>query len=304
MNRNFDIYLYGMTLLSTSHLLAGDFPQLDTYGEIRESHTLPGGETGTAAVVLASLGCSVKIDGNWQGTETSDRLKTFYSPIGVDTSRFYLDSTFPGLQDFVLIDRHSRTAFGRFQAYFSDSVKRWSEPQREDVQNACVVGIDPYFGEQSLRAAEYCRELGRKFVTIDCRHDSGLNRFCAVNTVSHEFLDQNYPGEDIADVYKKYTDEAQGLIIFTFGVKNLMYGRRGEAPKSFAPYRVDAVSTLGAGDTFKAGTAYAVIKGMEDEGIVRFASAAAASACSEYPVYEHPPTLEKINSIIKSRGGF
>jgi hypothetical protein len=59
-----DVYLYGMTLLSSSYVLAGDFPELDTYGEIRENYTLPGGETGTCAVVLKSLGCSVMIDGN------------------------------------------------------------------------------------------------------------------------------------------------------------------------------------------------------------------------------------------------
>jgi sugar/nucleoside kinase (ribokinase family) len=301
MNHKFDVYLYGMTLLSSSHLLASDFPALDTYGEIRESHTLPGGETGTCAAVLRSFGCSVKIDGNWQGTETYGKLMELYGRIGVDASRLRLDETFSGLRDLVLIDRRSRTAFGTFQAYFADPLKRWSEPRKEDIEDAAVVGIDPFFFEQSLQAARYCRELGKKFVTIDCRHDSDLNRFSEVNAVSNEFLSQNYPGEEIGEIYKKYTGEACGLVIFTFGVKNLLYGRRGQRPKSFAPYRVEAVSTLGAGDTFKAGAIYAVLKGMDDEGVVRFASAAAAAACMDYPIFEKPPTLKKINGIINGR---
>ena len=302
MKNKYDIYLYGMTLLSSSYLLAGDFPPLDAYGEIKENHLLPGGETGTCAVVLANLGCRVKIDGNWQGTDTYDKLEAFFGRIGVDASRMRLDKTFGGLQDVVLIDRHSRTAFGKFQAYFGDTVKRWNSPQKEDIANAAVVGLDPFFGEQSAQVARICRELGKKFVTIDCRHDSGLNAFSEVNVVSNEFLSQNYPGEDIGRLFLKYAEAAGGLVIFTFGVKNLLYDRKGEEPRSFAPYKVAAVSTLGAGDTFKAGALYAVFKGMDDLGIVRFASATAASACRDYPIYHNPPTLEKINEIISGRG--
>jgi sugar/nucleoside kinase (ribokinase family) len=301
MSPKYDIYLYGMTLLSSSFLLAGDFPALDTYGELKENHTLPGGETGTCAVVLRSLGCSVKIDGNWQGTETYDKLMEFMGRIGVDSSRLYLDETFDGLQDYVLIDRRSRTCFGKFAAYFSNPVKRWNEPRKEDIEAAAAVGLDPFFGGQSALAARYCKELGKKYVTIDCRHDSEMNAYAEVNVVSNEFILQNYPGEDIRELHCRYTDASSGLVIFTFGVKNLLYGRRGQEPRSFAPYKVEAVSTLGAGDTFKAGAVYAVFKGMDDPELVRLASAAAAAACSEYPIYHKPPTLEKIEKIISSK---
>jgi hypothetical protein len=93
----------------------------------------------------------------------------YMSRAGVDVSRLYFDEAFEGLQDLVLIDRHSRTAFGKFQAYFGESVKRWSEPRKEDIEDAAVVGIDPFFFGQSTQAARYCKELGRKYVTIDCR---------------------------------------------------------------------------------------------------------------------------------------
>ena len=57
-----DIYLFGMTLLTTSHLLDEDFPALDTYAEISESHRLPGGETGAAGggwgLLLIEAGCA------------------------------------------------------------------------------------------------------------------------------------------------------------------------------------------------------------------------------------------------------
>lgn len=297
----YDIYLYGMTLLTSSHLLAGDFPALDTYAEIKRSYVLPGGETGTCAVVLASLGCSVKIDGNHQGYNTYDRLRDFYRGIDVDASRLKLDTEFEGLQDLVIIDMHSRTVFGKFQAYYGDPVKRWNAPVKEDIANAAVVGLDPFFGEQAEQAARFCKELGKKYVTIDCRYDSQMHRYSAVNAVSHEFLDENYPGEDMQALFAKYTDATDGLVIFTFGVKNLLYGRRGQEPQYFPPYKVDAVSTLGAGDTFKAGAVYGLFMGFSDSEIVRFASAVAAVACSSYPIALNPPTIEKINELIDSR---
>lgn len=63
------------------------------------------------------------------------------------------------------------------------------------------------------------------------------------------------------------------------------------------PYKVDVVSTLGAGDSFKAGAIYALYKGMSDSEIVSFASATAAVACSNFPIAVNPPTLDKISAL-------
>jgi len=62
-----DIYLYGMITCTTALLLRGNFPQADTYSEVKEKHFFPGGETGGTATILASLGCKVKMDGNHTG---------------------------------------------------------------------------------------------------------------------------------------------------------------------------------------------------------------------------------------------
>lgn len=52
----YDVYLHGMILKTNSFLLKDKYPIADTYGEIREKYELPGGETGTCATVLSSLG--------------------------------------------------------------------------------------------------------------------------------------------------------------------------------------------------------------------------------------------------------
>ena len=39
-----DVYVYGMTVLSTIHQLKDDYPEADTYQEIEQTFLMPGGE--------------------------------------------------------------------------------------------------------------------------------------------------------------------------------------------------------------------------------------------------------------------
>lgn len=75
---NDSVYLYGQILGTHSFFLKDGFLRPDEYSEISEKYFLPGGETGTAATVLASLGEKVKIDGTHIGTQVAGMLKKFY----------------------------------------------------------------------------------------------------------------------------------------------------------------------------------------------------------------------------------
>ena len=74
-----EVYLFGQILGTHSFLLKDGFLKPDEYSEIGEKFFLPGGETGTAATVLSSLGISVRMDGTWIGTEVAPMLKAFYA---------------------------------------------------------------------------------------------------------------------------------------------------------------------------------------------------------------------------------
>ena len=81
-----DVYLFGQILGTHSFLLKDGFLKPDEYSEIKEQYFLPGGETGTAATALNSLGVTVRIDGTWIGTEVAPMLRDFYAGTGVDLS--------------------------------------------------------------------------------------------------------------------------------------------------------------------------------------------------------------------------
>jgi len=78
----------------------------------------------------------------------------------------------------------------------------------------------------------------------------------------------------------------------------MIYGRKGQPMKKMKPFTVEVKSTLGAGDTYKAGCIYGLLHGMTDDEIVRFASACSAIAISRFPLPLNPPTMEEIKAML------
>ena len=295
---NNDAYLFGQILGTHSFLLKGGFLKPDEYSEIEEQFFLPGGETGTAATVLASLGVSVIMDGTWIGSEVGPMLKEFYAGKTVDLSALNFDFQDPGVMDYVVIAGQVRSPMGRFQSLFSSGKKWWNTPKEEDIACCKAAAIDPYFGGDSLKGAELCLKHGIPYVTIDTRHDSFLHQHSAINVISHECLDQTYPGMDPETVMEQMKQGTDGLTILTQGGGDMLFGRKGEETHRIPAYDVEVKSTLGAGDTFKAGCVYALLHHMSDTETVRFAGACSAVAISRFPLPLHPPKPEEVRRIM------
>lgn len=293
-----DVYLYGMTVFSTVHLLEGAYPEADSYGEIRKTYRIPGGETGNSAIILSRCGLKVKIDGPFLGTETRDGISSFCQRFGIDCSGMVYEPSYEGLKDMVLVDRETRTVFGSFGSYFREG-KRWSDFDSEAVLASRIVSIDPFFAEISQRLAAYCHLKGKPYVTIDCEPGSELHRHAAAVVISNEFIRNRFADVEIDALYERYVEAGEGLVIFTFGSKDMLYGRKGSGMKRLQPFKVDVAGTLGAGDTFRGGVVYGVLNGYSDTDIVKFAAATAASVCRRFPMALNPPTLEEIKELAR-----
>ena len=298
MKNEAEVYLFGQILGTHSFLLKDGFIQPDEYSEIGEHYFLPGGETGTAATVLDALGVSVRMDGTWIGMEVWPMLSSFYAEKQVDFSPLHFWEDDPGVMDYVVIAGLVRSPMGRFRTLFSTGKRWWSIPKEEDIAGCKAAAIDPFFREESRLAAEICVHREIPYVTIDSRHDSFLHRYAAVNVVSKECTANDYSGmhpEAIMELMQRGTD---GLTILTQGSGDMLYGRKGEKIHRMHPFDVDVRSTLGAGDTFKAGCVYALLKGLPDEEMVRFAGACSAVAISRFPLPLNPPRLEEVRKMI------
>ncbi len=296
---NADVYLFGQVLGTHSFLLKDGFLQPDEYSEISEQYFLPGGETGTAATVLDSLGVPVRMDGTWIGAEVAPMLKAFYAGKRVDLSPLRFVGDDPGVMDYVIIAGLVRSPMGRFQTLFSSGKRWWNIPKEEDIAGCKAAAVDPYFGEESLLAAELCCCHKIPYVTIDCPHDSVLHRHAAVNVVSRECTARHYAGLAPESVMELMQRETDGLTIITQGGGEMLYGRRGGEICRMKPFSVEVRSTLGAGDTFKAGCVYGLMHGMEDGELVRFASACSAIAISRFPLPLNPPKPEEVRKLLQ-----
>ena len=303
MNTKPDVYLFGQVLGTHSFLLKGGFLQPDEYAEIQAQYFFPGGETGTAATVLDSLGVSVRMDGTWIGTEVAPMLQAFYRNKQVDLSALHMWKDDPGVMDYVVIAGLARSPMGRFQALFSSGKRWWSIPQEKDIAGCKAAAIDPFFGNESLLAMEICRRHGIPYVTIDSPHDSPLHQHAAVNVVSKECTGQHYAGMQPEAVMERMMETAEGLTILTQGGGDMLYGRKGGVIHRMKPFSVEVKSTLGAGDTFKAGCVYGLLHEMPDEDLVRFASTCSAVAISRFPLPLYPPRLEEVQAVISAAEG-
>lgn len=298
MGNTSEAYLFGQILGTHSFLLKDGFLKPDEYSEIKEHYFLPGGETGTAATVLSSLGVSVKMDGTWIGTDVAPMLKDFYADKSVDMSLLHYMEDDPGVMDYVVIAGLVRSPMGRFQTLFASGKRWWGVPKEEDIKGCKAAGIDPFFGDETMLAAEICHKNGIPYVTIDSPHESDLHKMAAVNVVSKECTGEHYAGMTPEEIMSLMQSTADGLTIITQGGGDMLYARKGEEIHRMKPFSVEVKSTLGAGDTFKAGCVYGLLHGMKDEELVRFASACSAVAISRFPLPLNPPKLEEVRKII------
>ena len=299
MKQKAEAYLYGQILGTHSFLLRDGFLEPDEYAEIREQYFLPGGETGTAATVLDSLGVPVRFDGTKIGTEVAPMLKAFYAEKQVDLSSLTFLTDNPGVMDYVVIAGLVRSPMGRFQTLSEQGIRYWNIPKEEDIVGCRAAAIDPFFGDETMLAAELCRKHNIPYVTIDSPHTSPLHQHAAVNVVSKECVAEHYQGMEPEQIMALLMETSEGLTILTQGGGAMLYGRKGGEIHRMKPFDVTVRSTLGAGDTFKAGCVYGLLQGMKDEDLVCFASACSAIAISRFPLPKFPPKLAEVQKLIR-----
>jgi len=215
------------------------------------------------------------------------------------------------MDEFVMVDSTTRTNFSTFATYFEDyyqrGIIRWNTPSEEHIRGTKVAGIDPFFDKQAIQAAQICKNLNIPYVTIDERPGNEVIKYASIVAVSSEYIRDHISDYHTSDneregkvkLLQEFAKHTDALVILTGGGGTTYYGRGGEV-NEFNAYQVDVVSTLGAGDSFKAGCIYALMQGYDDDKTVRFAGAVAAVACTKFPIGLNPPTMEEVEGLMKA----
>ena len=292
-----DVYSYGVIASSTFYLLKDNFPTRSGYAEITEKYRNIGGEAANTSIVLSRLGLTVKLDGNWiNPDEDADFLQDFFGENNVDISRISFRRCL-GPKEMLVVDSDSRTIFGTYAQLLEE--KSWNLPEKFDVQNAKVICLDPFFGEASLQVANYAAAFDRPIVTVDCRLDDPIFIAADVAIISEEYMGYTYPDQSISSVTQDYKASSSGTVIFTFGHQEILFGSRDEAFRRFTPYRINPVDTAGAGDSFRAGIIFGLLKKWPIGKTIEFAAALAAIVCQSFPGVLNSPSYDEVVSFLR-----
>ena len=90
-----------------------------------------------------------------------------------------------------------------------------------------------------------------------------------------------------------------GLVAVTYGGDGAALMQNGTQIAKVRAPKIDAIDTVGAGDTFTAALTIALIEGMDHNASLNFACAAAALACTRrgaQPSLPHRPAVDKLFS--------
>jgi sugar/nucleoside kinase (ribokinase family) len=295
-----DVYAYGVVAPSTLVELDGSFPDEAGYAEITRIHPSLGGEAAGGAYVLARLGVATKLSGNRLGSDPdSQRVLGLLATAGVDCSAIRTDAEEP-VTELVISGEGERTVLGSYGRMLAR--KAWSEPSRADIESARIVCLDPFFGEASEQAAQWCLDTSTPYVTVDTPPDSAIAEHAAAVIISEEFAARSFDSSDPGTVMTTFTRRCNGLVILTRGAKPLLFSRDGAAVRDFIPFRVEARDTTGAGDSFRAGVIYGMLKGYDDAGLIETASAVAAMVSRQVPGVLSSPTVAELEGFLAANG--
>jgi sugar/nucleoside kinase (ribokinase family) len=294
---NLDVYSYGVLAASTLYLLENYFPDRSGYAEFVKKYKNVGGEAANSSIVLSRLGVKVKLDGNWINPDDDAHfLQDIFNKHHIDISRISFRKC-QGPKEMLVVDSDSRTIFGTYTQLAKE--KSWNLPKITDIQNAEVICLDPFLGEASLQVAQHAKSLNKPIVTVDCKFDDPVFLAADIAIISEEYLRNTYPHLSSPSITREYQRRSDGTVIFTFGHKEILYGSQDDEFEKFTPYKINPVDTTGAGDSFRAGIVYGLVKKWPTERTIDFASALAAIVCQSFPGVLNSPSYDEVLSFMK-----
>jgi sugar/nucleoside kinase (ribokinase family) len=302
-----DVYLYGHVSTGIIVRIRGRYPEPDGYGEIVETLENHCGEATGSALVLARLGASTVLEGNWIGDNRDCRRTVeLLEERGIDCSGLVVKPGYVGATEITISDGESRTVFGRYEDLLF-TTPQWEPPTIERIEEAWVVCVDPSFGETTLEVARAAKDAGKPLVTSDVPVESELASLADFVVISGELMARDHPValESEAErekLFERYLERCPGLVVFTSGSRPLWYARAGGKRRQTSPFQIEVVDSAGAGDGFRGGLIYGVLRGWEDEEMVRFASAVAALVCTTAPGCVNPPSLGQVLDLLEESG--
>lgn len=255
-----------------------------------------GGAASNTAVWLSALGVKVKLTGNAIGTDAfGDRIMQGLSKhpnIDLGLIERRKDVTTPFTRAIVTPD--GERSFLIF--WYPQAPKILLT--RELLQGVKYVALDLYGGPERLAAARLAIECGACTAIGDVIWpDHPALPFTSIATNSGPYIRQNFPGTDVRQHARKLHSISKGVVITTDGPGEVHAIDADGREFTIQPPPVTAVDATGAGDAFRSGLLYGLLRGMDLPQSLCWACAAGSlkvknlGAASTLPPFNEVETL-------------
>jgi len=278
-----------------------------------------GGSSANMAVGLARLGANVGIVASLGSDSLSEFLTGFLKAENVDTSHV---QTAPGYLPSLCLTEVSPPDHFPQVFYRRDPVDTRLDVTGEDldyiaqsrmfITNGTSLCASPS-RESTYRSLERARQAGcRVVLDVDYRamswtkpEEAGLAVRLAlpfVDVLIGNELELTLVAGTSAldDAVEKLRKLRVPMLVSKLGDKGTRVWT-GEQPVFLAPYKVEVVSTIGAGDGFASGFLYGLVKGLPVIECLHYGNAAAAIVVSRLSCSEAMPTLAEVQEIIREQ---
>jgi 5-dehydro-2-deoxygluconokinase len=286
--------------------------------EVRRFSRYLGGSSANMAVGLARLGARVGIVAALGTDSLSDFLVEFLKQEKVDTSRVQRAAGFlPSmcLTEVTPPDKFPQVFYRRDPADtrvdLSDEDLQYLAGARMFITNGTSLCASPS-RESTYMALEKAKAAGRRVVLdVDYRsmswrkpEEAGLAVRLALPWVdvligNDVELKLVAAAEKLEDAVERLRAKLPVLVSKLGDQGTRVY--RGQEVVFRPPYKVEVVSTIGAGDGFASGFLYGLLREMSIEEALHYGNAAAAIVVSRLSCSEAMPTLEEVEALIRAQ---
>jgi len=265
---------------------------------IREQAVCCGGQTATALASCASLGLRARYVGATGTDGNGKRIREELARREIDASDAVIRDV-PNQFAIILVDEQSGE-----RIVLWDRDERLRLRPREVVQEAIaaarLVHVDDVDQPAAIMAARFGREAALP-VTSDIDRITDLTADL-IAAVTIPIFAEHVPGgltgiNDLEEALRKIRETHDGLLIVTCGAKGAIALDRDRIVRS-PGFAVTAVDTTGAGDVFRGGFIFALLRGWKTAEALQFANAAAAISCTRLGAMEGAPTLAQVEALI------
>jgi sulfofructose kinase len=299
---DWDVVGVGANSVDYVHLLPG-YPQ--PFGsfakmKIQRQQILCGGQMATAMCTCARLGLRAKYVGVTGTDANGRRVRVELQKRGID------------LSDVIIRDAQNQFAVILVDETNGDRIVLWDRDDRlmmrdrdipaEAIAQARVVHVDDVDQRAAIRAAQIAREHGIE-ITSDIDRLTDQTREL-IDAVTIPIFAEHVPTRTTAipdqeDALAALRQPQHRMLCVTLGERGAM--ALDDSGMHHAPaFHVDAVDTTGAGDVFRAGFIYALLRAWPTDDILRFANAAAAVSCTRLGALAGIPALEEVEALVAS----